>query len=189
MKAKGPQIRERLSDKLDSLMLELQRRIQQKLSGEVLEHRSGKALGSVIKQPMSTTETRIEGRVTAGGGPAFYLVYHERGGTRQYEIVPVNKKALAFFPRGSIGGSIASSNSPMTPGKPVVRGLYFRSGSQRGALKPGRVGTFHAAGGVVVMKVIHPPLPKRPVAASSLEELNAKIIDGLRQAAVEGLRA
>lgn len=189
LRAKGPQVKERLSGRLDVLMLNLQRRIQEKLSGEVLEHRSGKALGSITKQPIEQSETEIRGRVTGGGGPAFYLVFHEKGGTRQYEIKPVNKKALAFFPGSSVGGAIASSNVPFVPGKSTVRGLYFRSGSKRGDLRPDRLSKFGGLGGIVVMKVIHPPLPKRPVMSSSLNELQTKIVDGIRQAAVEGLRA
>ena len=189
LERKRPQVVGALADRLDSLMLELQKRVQQKLSGQVLEHRSGKLLGSVEKQPLDRSDTRISGRVTAAGGPAFYGRIQEKGGTRTYDILPKYKKALAFFPGGSVGGGIASSNVPLTPGKGTVRGLYFRSGSKRGELKPGRLGTFSQLGGVVVKKVVHPPLPARPFMRPSLLELQDRIITQLREAAVQGLRA
>lgn len=189
LERKRPQIVEQLADTLDTLMLELQRRVQQKLSGEVLQHRSGKLLGSVVKEPVQVSSNRISGRVTAAGGPAFYGRIQEAGGTRQYEILPKNKKALAFFGSGSVGGAIAASNVPFTPGKSTVRGLYTRSGANRGSLKPGRLGTFGQLGGVVVRKVIHPPIVARPFMRTSLLELQGEIIEKLRAAAMRGLRA
>ncbi len=185
---RGPAVVERVADRLEGLMLELQRRVQQKLSGEVLQHRSGKALGSVIKEPIEKSGTKIVGMVKAGGGPAWYLIVQEKGGTRQYEIKPVNKKALAFFPGGSVGGAISSGTGSFLPGKSTVRGLYARSGRAGGSLKPGRLETFGRLGGIVVQKVIHPPLPVRSFMRTSLEELQGKIIEGVRQAAVQGLR-
>ncbi len=177
-----------LEDTLDTLMLQLQRRIQQKLSGEVLQHRSGKALASVNKEPTVREGSRIVGKVTGGAGPAFYLRIQEVGGTRTYDILPRFKKALAFFPGGSVGGSIAAG-AGVVPGKSVFRGLYARSGARRGSLKPGKVGTFGQLGGVVVKKVVHPPLPARPSFKTSLLEMQETIVARLRQSAVKALQS
>lgn len=189
LRAKLPAVRNQLADTLDRLMLELQRRVQQKLSGQVLEHRSGKLIGSVEKRPLEKTDQAISGRVTSSGGPAFYGRIQEKGGTRTYDILPKNKKALAFFPGGSVGGSIAGSNVPFVPGKPVVRGLYFRSGKTRGELKPAKYGTFSSLGGIVVRKVVHPPLPARPFMSTSLSEMQSEIVEKVRKAAARGIRA
>ena len=186
---KRPAMIKELASTMDTLMLELQQRVQQKLSGQVLEHRSGKLLGSVEKRPIQVTESAVSGRVTAAGGPAFYGRVQEKGGTRTYDILPKNKKALAFFPGGSVGGSIAGSNVPFTPGKSVVRGLYFRSGSSRGQLKRGQIGTFGQLGGSVVKKVIHPPLPARPFMRPSLLEMQAEILQKTEMALARGLLA
>lgn len=189
LERKRPKVVEELSDTLDTQMLALQRRVQQKLSGEVLQHRSGKLLGSVTKGPTEVSGNKISATVSAAGGPAFYGRIQETGGTRQYEILPKNKKALAFFPQGSVGGAIAASNTPFVPGKATVRGLYTRSGRASGQLKPSRLGTFSQLGGVVVKKVIHPPLPARPFMRTSLMELQGTIIEKLRAAAIRGLKA
>jgi hypothetical protein len=187
--AKGQRIVRSMAEGMDEAMLALQRRVQQKLSGEVLEHRSGKLLGSVEKRPVIVDETKIEGRVSAAGGPAFYGRIQEAGGTREYDIYPVNKKALAFFPAGSVGGAIARGTGPMLPGKSTVRGLYFRSGSRRGELKESQYGTFRAMGGIVVKHVVHPPLPKRAFMVPSLREMQQEIVDKLLKAAVRGFKS
>jgi hypothetical protein len=174
-----------LANTLDELMLELQRSIQRKLSGEVLQHHSGKALASVIKQPTVVSGTRISGRVTGGGGPAFYLRIQEVGGTRAYEILPRFKKALAFFP----GGSLGAGGGIVPIRHDILRGLYTRSGSQRGSLKPGQVGTAASLGGVVVRKVIHPPLKARPTFAPSLRDMQIEIINKLRSSLTTAVRS
>lgn len=188
LKAKAPAIRRELSNELDKLMLELQRRIQQKLSGEVLQNRSGKAVSSVIKLPTEIVQSRIKGLVKAGGGPAFYLIYQEKGGTSNYEILPKNKLALAFLPSGSVGGAIASGTGSLLPGKSTVRSLTFRSGARSGSLKPSQFSTFSQLGGIVVKKVNHPPLKARPFMSTSLEEMRSTIINRLREAMTRGIK-
>ena len=104
IKARGPKIVESLRVALDQSMLMLQRRIQEKLSGEVLQDRGGTLRRSIEKMPTEVRGSQIVGSVTGAGGPAFYGVYHEKGGLREYEILPgiltgkSNKRALAFFP-------------------------------------------------------------------------------------------
>lgn len=175
----GTQLRASLAKTMDRLMLELQARIQHKLMGEVLEHKSGKLLGSVIKLPVEVEPQRIVGRVTAAGGPAFYGRIQEKGGLRTYEIKPVNKKALAFFPRGSLGGGGGFAQVK----KSIIHNLFEKSGAGRGSLRrtPQAQGKFSAYGGLVVMKVTHPPLQPRPFMAPSLEEMRGRIIEQIRE--------
>lgn len=187
--AKGPRIVRAIAEGMDEAMLALQRRVQEKLSGEVLEHRSGKLVGSVQHPPVEADESKILGRVTAAGGPAFYGRIQEAGGTRTYDIYPVNKLALAFFPSGSVGGHISAGTGSLLPGKRSVRGLYFRSGSKRGDLKASQYGTFGQLGGIVVKHVVHPPLPARPFMRPSLDEMQTEIVGRITRAAVKALKS
>jgi hypothetical protein len=177
---KGPRVVSELTRTMSLMMFELLRRVQQKLSGEVLHVRTGKLLGSAHVEPTVTTQTTIAGNVTAAGGPAFYGKFHEYGGTRWYDILPVNKKALAFFPGGSFGASFGATG---------IRQLRFVQGKNRGSLRPGQYDSFAKAGGVVVMKVHHPPLPMRSFMRSSLAELKARITSQLYEAAARGVRS
>jgi hypothetical protein len=174
-----------MSKTLDELMLELQRSIERKLSGEVLQHRSGKAQASVIKQPTVDSGNTISGRVTGGGGPAFYLRIQELGGTRTYDIYPRFKKALAFFP----GGSLGAGGGIVPLRKDILRGLYVRSGSKRGDLKANQLGNFSSFGGVVVKHVVHPPLKPRPTFRPSLMEMQSRIREKLQKSMQEALRS
>lgn len=103
LKTKGPKLVAALTNALNELMGELQARIQAKLSGEVLNVRTGNLLRSVALQPAEVVGSRIIGRVTAGGDIAFYGKFHEYGVPRSWEILPRNKRALAFFPQGALG--------------------------------------------------------------------------------------
>jgi len=92
-------LREALRIKMNGLMLMLQAHIVgQKLSGQMLHHRTGKLIDSVRLNPAeaTATENEVAGGVSAGGGPAWYAKLLQDG-TRAHEIVPVNKKALAFL--------------------------------------------------------------------------------------------
>jgi len=172
LRERGQKLVAALREALDLSMLELVRRIQEKLSGEVLHQRSGKLIGSVHKETTAVAGTQIIGRVTAAGGPAWYGRVHEFGGTRAYDIYPVKKRALAFM----AGGGVNS------------RSFYFKQGSRRGSLRPKMYGKFAEAGGVVVKSVHHPPLPRRSFMATSQEELRGKIKSNLLEAAAKALR-
>ena len=185
LRAKEPMLLDAIEESLDRSMLELQRRIQEKLSGEVLEHRSGKLLASVNKEPVVRDDRQIMGRVTSSAGPAFYGRIQEAGGTRTYDIYPRYKKALAFFPSGSLGagGGIQQVR------KDILRSLYARSGKQRGSLKPSKYGQAGQLGLAIVKHVVHPPLQPRPFMRTSLAELQEKIVSNIRTAVAEALRA
>jgi hypothetical protein len=174
VREKGPQVEAALTKALDVLMLKLQRHIvADKLSGQVLAQRSGKLAASVNKEPTERRGDQIIGRVSAAAGPAFYGRIQEMGGTRAYTITPVNKKALAFFPSGSLGGG--GGISPLA--KSEISGLY-----KHGALRTNKFGKFNSYGGVVVKSVQHPPLPARPFMRPSLEDMRGEIVARLQEA-------
>lgn len=187
LRAKGPKLLAAEARTLDILMLELQARIQQKLSGEVLQSHAGGGglLGTVRKQPTAISGSRVTGSVQAGGGLFWWASVHEKGGEKTYEILPgiltgkSDKKALAFFPGGSAGAGF---------GRTAMTKLRFAAGKRRGSLRPGQTQAFASAGGIVVMKVIHPPLPKRSFMATSLEELRGRIIEKVYETAGVALK-
>jgi len=147
--------------------------VSQKLQGQVLHHRSGK-LGASIRVIRATVDGDIiSGGVEGAGGPAWYGVVQEKGGTRSYEIRPVNKQALAFIPTGA-GLSLGAHRT-------LTRNL--RVG------KPGAVNAFADAGGVVVKKVIHPPLPARPYMSTTLEEMRGQIYAAIEATATRTLES
>ena len=105
LRAKGPRILEAVRTKMDGLMIELQAKIVgEKLSGQVLNRRTGKLSNSIRALPADIEQNfqgdSVVGRVEGGGGPAFYGRVQEFGGTHSYPIVPVNAKALAFMMGG-----------------------------------------------------------------------------------------
>jgi phage gpG-like protein len=70
--------------------------VQQKLSGQVLHHKSGKLASSVI-QRVETTEGRIAAIVQAGGLAVSYAGVHEYGGTFQIpEHLSVSRSGKQF---------------------------------------------------------------------------------------------
>jgi hypothetical protein len=98
IQARSPLILEAIARKMNGLNIALQAHIVgNKLSGQVLKHRSGKLANSIrVNQAQIDGET-ITSSVQGAGGPAFYGRLHEYGTDRSYRIVPVNKKALAFI--------------------------------------------------------------------------------------------
>jgi hypothetical protein len=172
LQARGPQIVSAIQEELDRLMFELLRRVQAKLSGEVLHQRTGKLLSSIVKQPtiIAASGKQIIGSVSGAGGPAFYGRFHETGTTSAYEIRPTTKQALAFFPTGSTGAWLGFQRTRFMFGK-------------RGFLRPSKIGAFEAAGGIVVKKVVHPPIQQRSFMSAALEEMRAEIIARIYRAA------
>jgi len=90
-----------LASKLQALNFQLQAKIVgEKLSGQVLNQRTGKGAASVRALQVEQEPGQIRGSVQAGGGPAFYMRIQEKGGTSDYTIAPVDKKVLAFMMDG-----------------------------------------------------------------------------------------
>lgn len=100
-RGKSAQIVQALARKLTALDFRLQAKVQgEKLQGQVLTQRTGKLAASVRALPVDQGPGQIRGTVQAGGGPAFYGRIQEKGGTTDYDIAPVNKKALRFMLNG-----------------------------------------------------------------------------------------
>lgn len=97
-----PRIVEAIRKRLDEVDAKLQRKIQtEKLrGGNPLHQRTGKLINSIRMIPAQVAGSKVAGYVEGAGGPAWYGRLHEYGTDRAYEIVPVNKKALAFMLNG-----------------------------------------------------------------------------------------
>src|SRR5271154_298753 len=137
-----------LTLEMKKLMVDLQRVIQRKLSGEVLKTHGGARglLGTVRLKDVVQAGDQITGGVQAGGGPAAaYARVQEEGGQKWYDIYPgivtgkSDKKALAFFPTGSEGAG---------PGRLLGLRLYRKQGKNRGTLRPEKGGGFSGFAGL-----------------------------------------
>jgi len=149
--------------------------VTQKLEGQVLHHRSGTLIDSTQTIPTTATDTTITGGVTSAGGPAFYGVFFEKGGTHSYTIRPVSKKALAFF----------SGDGPVPLNASVTSQVSRNLSSRNLSLKSAAIEKFGNLGGVVVKSVNHPPVPHLPYMSPSLNEKRDEIRDNLQRAAVD----
>lgn len=86
-----------LLQRMTYLAIKFQQYVQtQKLSGQALNQRSGKLIGSVRVIPAAVVGSNVEATVEAAGGPAWYGKVHEFGGKGSYVIEAVNAKSLAF---------------------------------------------------------------------------------------------
>jgi HK97 gp10 family phage protein len=113
-----------LERKINLLNTRLQQRIQtQKLSGQVLQQRSGKLKRSIEVIPATIDEASgvVSGSVEGAGGPAFYGRFHEFGTSKSYVIVPVNKQALSFL----MGNRRVTVKSVLHP--PIKERSFMRS--------------------------------------------------------------
>lgn len=91
-------VRNALSDQAEALRNALENRIQQKLSGVVLQSRSG-ALAQSIVSSVDNEESDLSVTVSSVGVP--YAAIQEFGGkTAAHEIIAVNAKVLAFALNG-----------------------------------------------------------------------------------------
>lgn len=94
LREKAPRVEESLVRKMDSVTLRLQAHIvEDKLQGQVLQHRSGKLAGSIRQIPPTFDGQTVTGEVQGGGGPAFYGRAHEYG-AHIPERLPVNARVL-----------------------------------------------------------------------------------------------
>jgi len=100
IRAATPVIVAALAERLTLWMLRLQQKIQgEKLSGQVLQHRSGRLYGSIIEQPTEQVGLQLIGSVTGAGGPAWYGQLHETGGTFH---VKEYVRHIAFNQKGEV---------------------------------------------------------------------------------------
>src|ERR1700733_7136385 len=87
MRNKGARVVSVLTTKITILMQQLSSYVAtQKLSGQVLNVKSGILRGSIHALPTTIEGTKITGAVEGAGGPAFYGHVHEFGGKSMFEI-------------------------------------------------------------------------------------------------------
>jgi phage gpG-like protein len=110
-----------LLGKADALRGALEARIQQKLSGEALQTRSGALAASIISS-IENDGSSTSVSISSTGVP--YAAIQEFGGkTAAHDIVAVNAKALAF----SMGGNQVFARSVHHPGSTIPARSYLGS--------------------------------------------------------------
>lgn len=114
-------VQDALLGQADALRGALEDRIQQKLSGEVLETRSGALAASIISS-IENDGSDISVSISSTGVP--YAAIQEFGGkTAAHDIVAVKAKALAF----SMGGEQMFAKSVHHPGSTIPARSYLGS--------------------------------------------------------------
>jgi phage gpG-like protein len=112
-------VQDALSGQADTLRIALEARIQQKLSGEVLQLRSGALSASII------SSIRDDGDATsvsiASTGVPYAAIQEFGGKTAAHDIIAVRAKALAF----SAGGDVAFARSVHHPGSTIPAHSYL----------------------------------------------------------------
>jgi phage gpG-like protein len=115
-------VRQALSSKINMLAVALQAKIQQKLSGTVLNERTG-ALARSIVATVDNSGADISVRVGPSGDIKCAAI-HEFGGTiPPHEIVPNKAKALAF----AVGGKQVFAKRVNLPAVTMPERSYLRS--------------------------------------------------------------
>jgi phage gpG-like protein len=114
-------VQDALLGQADALRGALEARIQQKLSGEVLQIRSGALAASIISSIENDgSDTSVS--ISSTGVP--YAAIQEFGGkTAAHDIVAVKPKALAF----SMGGDQIFAKSMHHPGSAIPARSYLGS--------------------------------------------------------------
>jgi phage gpG-like protein len=115
-------VRDALSGKANMLAGALQAKIQQKLSGPVLNQKSGALAGSIVAT-IDNSSPNVSVTVAASGDIK-YAAIHEYGGViPPHEIVPDKAKALAF----AIGGKRVFAARVNLPAIVMPERSYMRS--------------------------------------------------------------
>jgi phage gpG-like protein len=115
-------VRQALVRKVTELALKLEARVKRKLSGEVLNVRTG-ALRRSIFNEVTDDSKGVIGRV-ASSGDVKYAGIHEFGGkTPPHDIYPVKGKALAFM----MGGKQRFFKVVHHPGSKIPERSFLRS--------------------------------------------------------------
>lgn len=153
VKQKRDRIQGNLIDKTNQYVDELFAKIMAKLSGGVLNRRTGKLASSVAKVPATTyREDMIGGYVTQDLRVAPYGAVHEKGGTKSYDMVPKKGKYMVFQTKGTLVSFVA-----------------------KGQLKE-----FYKGRKFVFTKMVHrTPLAKRSFMMASLDEMRGEIVKGI----------
>lgn len=114
-------VQDALLGQADALRGALEARIQQKLSGEVLQSRSGALAASIISS-IENDGSITSVSISSAGVP--YAAIQEFGGkTAAHDIVTANAKALAF----SAGGNQVFARTAYHPGSVIPARSYLDS--------------------------------------------------------------
>ena len=161
LRGRAPRVLQALRRKMDALDIALQSHIQgDKLSGQVLHHRSGKLFDSVRIVEAQVQGNEVTGAVEGAGGIAWYGRLHEYGGTFARKAGTVRLRTNA---RGELlrqeGGVLA----------------VFAKASHK------RVREVAYGKGTITF-------PERSFMRTGMADMHPKIIEGLKEALAEGLQ-
>ena len=115
-------VRDALTRKITALRLMLEARVKMKLSGEVLNVRTGALRQSIFSETVAT-ESEIAGQI-ASSGDVKYARIHEFGGTTvPHDIFPRKGQALKFM----VGAETVFAKSVRHPGSVMPERNFMRS--------------------------------------------------------------
>lgn len=160
LKGKESRVESEVRTTLNTLDARLQRRIQQRLEGEVLQSHTHKLVNSVRMIRARTSGNKVSGYVQAGGGVASYAVYQEKGAH-----IPEVTGKLMVFPGAERSALVEAL------GRTRVRQIMGRSG-----------------GMVFTMRHRAFDLPPRPFMAPSQAEMREEFIRELNAAISRGIK-
>ena len=115
-------LRRALSNKTTRLRLELEARVKQKLSGEVLNVRTG-ALRRSIFSDQTETANEISARVVQSADVPYGRIHEYGGTTPPHDIYPTKAKALAFV----MNGRLTFAKVVHHPGSVIPERSFMRS--------------------------------------------------------------
>lgn len=115
-------VRDALLAKVEVLRQKLEAKIKGKLTGQVLNRRSGALFRSIFSERIDQGNA-IYGRA-ASSGDVKYAAIHEFGGkTPAHDIIPTKAKALAFI----VGGKMQFAKIVHHPGSVMPERSFMRS--------------------------------------------------------------
>jgi hypothetical protein len=115
-------VRAALLKRVSALAVQLADRVRRKLSGEVLNVRTGNLRASIFED-VEQTATSVVGRVGSSGDVKYSRI-HEYGGTiPAHEVVPVKAQALSFI----MGGKRVFFRRVQIPAIQMPERSYLRS--------------------------------------------------------------
>ena len=151
--------------------------VNNKLRGQVLNSKQGTLIDSVQATPTVTEGAKVIGGIEAGGGPAFFGIFFEKGGKGPYPIIPRVKKALAFL----------MPSQTIVPRNQEVVNTMWNGFARGGDAKSRAIAKFRAYNGTVVAAVNHPAVPLLPFMGPSYEENKDVIATRLKTSVLKGL--
>ena len=114
-------VRAELRKKVTDLALKLEAKVKRKVSGEVLNVRSGDLRRSIFND-VSEADASVIGRVYSSGDVK-YAAIHEYGGRTPPHVIEAKGNALAFL----MGGKMVFAKRVNHPGSRIPERSYVRS--------------------------------------------------------------